>query len=319
MSFIDDGSIKTPERMDKIGLDEELASRLKTFYRFSMHEELITGNVVGKGLGTYGSRSPQTAHELSTKWMLNNKNKGKQNVLADPLKRMEFAMLLVEINGNDGVTEWANDEQVKQLSDAWTGIKSAWADMEITARGLEMKASSPEELWADPEVAAILEKHQLSDDYKQSLQRQWEMWPIQTTAKFHDFLSRKRNVTAPEMIRRNRLIVDTMVAEIRKHWSAVEQEPQEAPALEGYPKDAPERYPNILDVEMTHHLSGDAADIHFDYKFNYYDPIVDALALVFGLRRAAIGAGEYWHYQAVGQSLAGTRQTPNEPLGESVE
>lgn len=317
MRFVDDGSIETPERMEKIGLDADLLSRIKTFYRFLVHEDLITGNVVGKGLGISGARTPQTAHELSTKWMLSKANTGKQNVLAEPIKRIELAVLLIEINGNDGVTEWANADQIARLSEAWLGIRSAWADMEIATRGLDVKASSPKELWADPQVDAILEKHQLSEDYKQSFERQWNMWPMQTTSNFSDFLSLKKERTAPEMIRRHRFTLDGVVVEIRNHFSQEEQRPQNAPALEGYPRGARERYPNLLDVGMTEHLSGDAADIHFDYKFNYYDPIVDALALVFGLRRPV--RSEYWHYEAVGQPLAGTWQPQERAAEEPVE
>ena len=124
--FIDDGSIRTPEKMDRLGLAPELLSRLKTFYRFLLEEKLITD----QDFDMSGVRTPQDAHEKSTKWMLNNENMGKDNVLFAREGREEFARLLVKINGIDLVLqkEWADKLQVEKLSAALTGIISARVD-----------------------------------------------------------------------------------------------------------------------------------------------------------------------------------------------
>ena len=306
MKFTDDDSIQTPKELDELGLEAELATRLKTFYRFLVQEDLITN----QNFPMSGSRKPWVAHELSTKWMLNKKN----NFLGVAGNRIEFAKLLVEIGGKDGVTDivWANDDQTRKLSEALQGMRYAEADLEI-ARFLIPPAWTERWTrtlnWDDPRIEAILDKHQLSDDYKRAFQNMWDIQPWTHTEHF---------IRASEHGRaRDRLAIDLIVAEIRDHFSQKEQKPQGAPALEGYPKGARERYPNIMDVEMTHHLTGDAADIHFPYKFYYFDPIIDAIAEVFGLSRVALKGshGEYWHYQAVGKPLGGTQPT-EEPRAE---
>jgi hypothetical protein len=252
-----------------------------------------------------GSRTSRKAHELSTKWMLNRRN----SFLGAQANRLEFAEKVVEIRGKDGVADivWATPEQVRRLSDALKGLRYTQADLELGrflippawsggwARTLD---------WDDPRVQAILDKHKLSEDYKSRFQNFWDIQPWTHTEYFIR--------TSERGLANHRLTIDQVVAEIRDHFSKKEQGPQEAPALEGYPKGARERYPNVMDVAMTQHLSGDAADIHFPYKFYYFDPIIDAVAKTFGLKRVALAGahGEYWHYQAVGEPLHGSQ--PNE-------
>ncbi|MES9852192.1 MAG: DUF4157 domain-containing protein [Candidatus Thiodiazotropha sp. L084R] len=302
--FVDEETIPTPRRMDFIGLENDLLVRIKSYYRFLVEEGLITGNIVGKGYGTYGARTPQRAHELSTKWMLNKGNTGRQNVLGDWELQVLFCKQLVEIGGKDRVTDvvWVNSAQVEEVADALIGLSSSRAELEIAnlllgrfefpTRDLTVNGRSKPR-WEDPGLEEILKKHNLSDEFKQSFERFW-LSPVS-----HELYIR----TAERGIDRNKVRIDNIVREVRDHFSQKEQEPQVAPALEGYLRGAAERYPNILDVSMTEHLSGDAADIHFDYKFNYFDPIVDAVGLFFGLRRPALGIGEYWHYEAVGKPL----------------
>jgi hypothetical protein len=77
---------------------------------------------------------------------------------------------------------------------------------------------------------------------------------------------------------------------------------QKAMAAEGYPKND-KRRPNIRNTGISLHCGGEAIDIFFNFRFNYYDPIIDAIALIFGLRRSVKDASrspEYWHYERVG-------------------
>jgi hypothetical protein len=74
-------------------------------------------------------------------------------------------------------------------------------------------------------------------------------------------------------------------------------------AAEGYPKNDNRRRPNIRNTRISLHCGGEAIDIFFNFHFNYYDPIIDAIALIFGLRRSVKDPSrspEYWHYERVG-------------------
>ncbi|ACK69230.1 hypothetical protein PCC7424_0774 [Gloeothece citriformis PCC 7424] len=75
---------------------------------------------------------------------------------------------------------------------------------------------------------------------------------------------------------------------------------------EGYAKSDSRRRPNIRPGGISNHCGGEAYDVTFPFVFNYYDPIVDALALVFGLHRPVkdyAKSPEYWHYERVGINL----------------
>jgi len=84
-----------------------------------------------------------------------------------------------------------------------------------------------------------------------------------------------------------------------------------AVCAEGYPKGDSKRKPNINEkTGVSLHCGGEAIDITFRYNFNYYDPIVDSLATIFGLFRPVKEANtpEFWHYERVGV-----------PIGERVD
>ena len=69
-------------------------------------------------------------------------------------------------------------------------------------------------------------------------------------------------------------------------------------AAEGY-SDAAWRAPNNVRY-LSNHLQGNAVDVVFKFMFNYFEPIIDALAAIFGLVRSDRASGEYWHYERVG-------------------
>lgn len=79
---------------------------------------------------------------------------------------------------------------------------------------------------------------------------------------------------------------------------------QGAQAIEGYPtSDKENRMPNISDCSVSNHCGGEAMDITFPFVMNYFDPIIDAVALKFGLYRPvkdSSGSPEHWHYERVG-------------------
>src|SRR5262249_38622846 len=149
----------------------------KTFYRFLLEEKLITD----QDFDMSGVRTPQDAHEKSTKWMLNNENMGKDNVLFAREGREEFARLLVKINGIDLVLqkEWADKLQVEKLSAALTGIISARVDLNVAMRGLDIRAPSLKDLWPDIDVilsAVNFLWYQQVDDYRRSLELRSKGW-----------------------------------------------------------------------------------------------------------------------------------------------
>jgi hypothetical protein len=79
---------------------------------------------------------------------------------------------------------------------------------------------------------------------------------------------------------------------------------QKKQAAEGYTT-ADKRHPNILPgTGVSNHLKGEAVDIFFAYTIpNFFDPVIDAMALYFGLYRACkelASSPEHWHYERLG-------------------
>ena len=93
-------------------------------------------------------------------------------------------------------------------------------------------------------------------------------------------------------------------------------------AAEGFPKSEVEtrRRPNTYDtIGISNHCGGEAIDVTFPFKFNYYDPIVDALAAYFGLYRPVKDSRrspEHWHYERLGISV-GERTEPEPTLPQA--
>jgi hypothetical protein len=79
---------------------------------------------------------------------------------------------------------------------------------------------------------------------------------------------------------------------------------QSAIAAEGY-KSADKRHPNVLGgASVSNHLLGEAVDLFPDFVLpNKFDPLIDAIALYFGLWRAVkdnAASPEHWHYERLG-------------------
>ena len=109
-------------------------------------------------------------------------------------------------------------------------------------------------------------------------------------------------------IRDVRLLVDEFINECRRNVIHVgNRKSQNAPANEGYPTwEKDNRRPNTNDrTGVSNHVGGEAIDVTFPFYFNYYDPIIDAVALCFGLRRPVKDSPhpEHWHYERVGVSM----------------
>jgi hypothetical protein len=94
---------------------------------------------------------------------------------------------------------------------------------------------------------------------------------------------------------------------------------QDAQAAEGY-RDAEHRRPNILPGSgISNHLIGEAADVFQKWVFpNVYDPIIDAMAMYFGLYRACkdlSSSPEHWHYELLGNPPAPAETEASKPAG----
>jgi len=79
---------------------------------------------------------------------------------------------------------------------------------------------------------------------------------------------------------------------------------QGAIAAEGY-KTADKRHPNVLGgSSVSNHLLGEAVDMYPPFVFNnLFDPMIDAIAMHFGLWRAVkddSSSPEHWHYERLG-------------------
>ncbi len=83
---------------------------------------------------------------------------------------------------------------------------------------------------------------------------------------------------------------------------------QGAIAAEGY-RDADKRKPNVLGgTGVSNHLLGEAVDMYPKFVFNnLFDPLIDAIAMYFGLWRAVkddSSSPEHWHYERLGSPPA---------------
>ena len=61
--------------------------------------------------------------------------------------------------------------------------------------------------------------------------------------------------------------------------------------------------PTSSSREPSAALPPKAIDVTFPFVFNYYDPIIDAIAMFFGLYRPVKDSKtspEHWHYERVG-------------------
>jgi hypothetical protein len=117
----------------------------------------------------------------------------------------------------------------------------------------------------------------------------------------------EQNIEQEEAVQRAHQLVDDQVQVARQRLTQVgNKSTQDAQAAEGYPKEEAwtSRRPNVNDrTGISNHCGGEAIDVTFPFVFNYYDPIIDAIALYFGLYRPvkdSRGSPEHWHYERIG-------------------
>lgn len=311
MRFVDDGTLPAPKAFNEVGLDPELAGRLATFYRFLVQEGIAGANMDNR---ISGSRTKDDAHDKSTRWMLNPRNPW----LNDPSHQLMLAQGLMKDRGADRSPPWATQEEVDALAPAVQASLTALAELSIArivAKDMPAGAVSAGAVLGRKDVADALAN--FPDDIqaraRRNFQEKWASWRTlmgDRPETFARFIAIEQQQPMEDLTAQ-RATIGAIVADIRARFG-VKGVSQDAPALEGYPDDSPERFPNLTPVTQTRHLTGDAGDIHYDFEFNYFDPVVDALALVFGLRRAAISGSvpEHWHYQAVGEPLNAPAQVP---------
>lgn len=269
---------------DGMHLSEDLIQRLDLYYRFLNHAGLLFRPIRPEEMS--GIRSFARAHELSTFFMLNPQ----QSFLSSPISRLEFVRQLVAIEGRDEntptVTYWATPEQVSTLREMLAVIDGAFVGP------IQPQAPVPA-----PRAS--------KDSFARSSRG----------AGGHE-----ASVTVEEAHTRIEAIVQAiqeghrvgMVGGVKKY----NPKAQGAQAAEGYPRGDPRRRPNIRDTGISNHCGGEAVDIFFAYRINYFDPIIDALALQFGLRRPAKdNASEYWHFERIGVPL-GEREERDDAMPE---
>jgi len=90
---------------------------------------------------------------------------------------------------------------------------------------------------------------------------------------------------------------------------------QKAIAAEGY-KTADKRHPNVLGgTSVSNHLLGEAVDLFPPFVFNNkFDPMIDAIAMYFGLWRAVkdnSASPEHWHYERLGIPPGAEAEAPH--------
>lgn len=89
---------------------------------------------------------------------------------------------------------------------------------------------------------------------------------------------------------------------------------QGAIAAEGY-KTSDKRHPNVLGgASVSNHLLGEAVDMFPSFVFsNKFDPVIDAIAMYFGLWRAVkddSSSPEHWHYERLGMPPGAEAEDP---------
>jgi Domain of unknown function (DUF4157) len=269
---------------DGMRLNEDLIHRLDLYYRFLNHARLLFRPIRPEEMS--GIRSFARAHELSTFFMLNPQ----QSFLSSPISRLEFVRQLVDIDGRDEntptVTYWATPEQVSTLRQMLKVIDGAFMGP------IQPQASAPA-----PRAT--------KGSFAPSRGGESDREPSITVEEAHTTIE-----TIVRAIQEEHRV--GMVGGVKKY----NPKAQGAQAAEGYPRGDPRRRPNIRDTGISNHCGGEAVDIFFAYRINYFDPIIDALALQFGLRRPAKdNASEYWHFERIGVPL-GEREEHDDAMPE---
>lgn len=116
---------------------------------------------------------------------------------------------------------------------------------------------------------------------------------------------------APMTVDQARALVETHTKWLSNNTNKVgNKRAQGAQAAEGYPTTEAhgKRLPNPNDsMGISNHCGGEAIDATFPFKFNYFDPIIDAVAMVFGLYRSMKdhhSSPEHWHYERIGSNIS---------------
>ena len=274
---------------DGLRLNADLIRRMKLFYRFIQHKGLIAGPPKSVG----GIRARTVAHELSTKWTLNPSS----GHLKHANQRLEFARRLVSLAGEPDISgiHWLPPSDVELLAEAVWIIDhpDEYNSSALFAGDLFYAQSLYEEnegRWFDLILSAFQEST-----------------PAEPTPEESQVC--EQNIEQEEAVQRAHQLVDDQVQVARQRLTQVgNNQTQGAQAAEGYPKEEAwtRRRPNVNDrTGISNHCGGEAIDVTFPFVFNYYDPIIDAIALYFGLYRPvkdSRGSPEHWHYERVGTS-----------------
>ncbi len=290
-------------RGDEMELNKDLINRMNKFYQFISHTNLISG----APRKMWGIRARTKAHELSTKWTLHPRS-GKLRSLD---RRIEFVRRLVSLGQAPDASGiyWLPQDKMHLLDVAREAIElidfpENYKFSTFFGGVCEMPPSE-ESAERSGWIARILEALGI----KSERSGEQEGTPVcEETAELRWALDGAY------------ALIDEIVKECRNNVQNVgNRKAQTAPANEGFPTwERDLRRPNTNDTTgVSNHVGGEAIDITFPFYFNYYDPIVDAIALHFGLYRPVKDARnpEHWHYERVGISLGqrgvgGVEQSP---------
>ncbi len=276
-------------------LNQDLIDRIQRYYKFLRYKKLIEGNVIV----TSGIRTRARAHELSTKWTLNPRS----GLLRSRDNKVEFVRRLTLLNG------WHDSAHI-----LWTDGNEA-QEIELAIYYI----------WHPTYFIQNIEHLQLPHGINpnNNLKKLFE----EILLVKRDFFKASENLTcapdvAPDQIVEfGLLVVEAYTNLCRSRVTSVgNRSHQRYQAAEGFSRLTEifgKRLPNTNDtMGISNHCGGEAMDIHFPFVFNYYDPIIDAIALIFGLHRPvkdSRGSPEHFHYERVGISRGEQYiQEPNE-------
>jgi len=287
---------------DGTRLNRDLIRRVRMFYKFLMHRKLISGPPTSIG----GIRARTVAHELSTKWTLNPQS----GHLKAAEKRVLFARRLASLGRAPDKSNifYLPVERIDALIEAIrlidnpAGYRTSWLFGATVDGNKRVIDAGPLE-WLGMILSLLVT-------------------PSATKREPEPNETGRESAAQDEASKRVHALIEELVDICQSRATHVGNgRAQNAQAAEGYPKSEKEgdRRPNTNDVTgISNHCGGEAIDVAFPFVFNYYDPIIDAIALYFGLYRPVKDSArspEYWHYERVGTAIAG--RTEVEPTLEN--
>jgi len=256
-----------------VSFNLDLKARLVAYARFLAWANLVTGpHTLAEVV-----RSPSEAHLLSVAWMFNlGQNKlGGGNTLHSAENRNKLVASVNTYGGRDqDGNQWLSATTVDALkSKQYGAVKQDGKAMPIG------EATPVGEVTKDSATTQGAEAKQIAEPKAVAEAKQDEKATQDDDAALFAYI---KSTVAPE------------ANKVKTHGNK---------AAEGY-KDAARRHPNVLKGDfVSNHVYGEAVDLHLSLVFNnMYDPMIDAIAMHFGLWRPVKddeSSPEHWHYERI--------------------